>query len=75
MGEQAPKLIVDPVASDVHTCKRGHKWATPKQVSSKRYDLFTFAWVGADGNQQRCGTGTLCLQCYRDDMVAAYGPV
>jgi hypothetical protein len=71
---QAPAAVIS-YEWELHTCKRGHAWRFPKPTDKMRCDLFNFSWTDADGKNISAGTGTLCVQCLREDLVATYGPV
>jgi hypothetical protein len=73
-AEAAPILSIKQ-EWELHTCKRGHTWRFPKATERMRCDLFSFTWTGAAGESHLTGSGPVCLQCIRDDLVAAYGPV
>jgi hypothetical protein len=60
---------------ELHTCKRGHTWRFPKQSEMVRCDPFHFIWTDVNGVLCSAGSGAICLQCYRDDLVSSYGPV
>ena len=60
---------------ELHTCKRGHTWRFPKHDEKMRCDPILLMWTDADGYSRQAGTGAMCMQCYRDDLVANYGPI
>lgn len=71
---EASRLVINH-EWELHTCKRGHTWRFPKQDEKMRCDPFMFTWTDAEGVSQSVGTGAICLQCWRDDLVSTYGPI
>jgi hypothetical protein len=60
---------------ELHICKRGHTWRFPKKTDKVSCNPLHFTWTDAEGETVSAGTGAICLQCYLDDLIAAYGPV